>query len=291
MIPLLLSIASSTLIFVIFKLFQRFKIDTFQAIVANYFTAAILGLVLYGDEWKAEALTDTRWMLFAVLGAMLFISLFFIMGKSSQTNGVASTSVAVKMSMAVSLLFMVYAYSEDLSLLKIVGILLAFTGVFLVSSSSSGKNTAREATWMLLVLFIGSGILDFTLNFVQKHELGALSVSLFSAISLGIAGILGFAILLIRLGQRKEKLQFKNILAGIFLGIPNYFSIYLLMLSYKSTGWQDSTVLAITNVSVVLLSALIGFMAFRESSSVKKIIGLVSAILAITTLYIASLIN
>lgn len=287
MIPLVLSIASSTLIFVIFKLFQKFKVNTFQAIVVNYFTAAILGFTLYGNEWNNAILTDTRWIPFAILGSVLFIGLFFIMGKSSQVNGVASTSVAVKMSMAVSLLFMVYAYSEHLSLLKMTGILLAFTGVFLVSSP--GKSSAKEASWMLLLLFIGSGILDFTLNYVQKNELGTLTTSLFSAMSLGTAGIIGFAILLVRTGRGKEKLQLKNIFAGILLGIPNYFSIYLLMLSYKSTGWQDSTVLAITNVSVVLASAIIGFLAFRETTSIKKIIGLASAILAITTLYIASL--
>ncbi|MDG1658691.1 MAG: EamA/RhaT family transporter, partial [Crocinitomicaceae bacterium] len=44
MIALLLSVLSSSLIFVIFKLFARFKIDTFQAIVVNYFMAFIIGV-------------------------------------------------------------------------------------------------------------------------------------------------------------------------------------------------------------------------------------------------------
>ena len=287
MIPLILSIASSTIIFVIFKLFKKYNVDTFQAIVVNYFTAATLGFILYGAQWESGALEDTRWMIYAVVGALLFIGLFFIMAKSSQLNGVASTSVAVKMSMAISLLFMVYIYSEELSVLKISGILLAFIGVFLVSAPS-GKRSGTTAAWMLLVLFIGSGLLDFTLNYVQKNELGVLTSSLFSAISLGMAGVLGFLILLVRIGQGKEKLKLKNVLGGIILGVPNYFSIYLLLLSYKTTGWQDSTVLAITNVSVVLGSAIIGFIAFREDASGKKIIGLVSAILAIATLYIAN---
>lgn len=287
MIPLILSIASSTIIFVIFKLFSRYKIDTFQAIVVNYFTAAALGFFLYGQEWEVGAWQDTRWMFYAVIGAFLFIGLFFIMARSSQANGVASTSVAVKMSMAISLLFMVYMYSEELSLLKITGVFLAFLGVFLVSAPS-GKKGGTSVAWMLLVLFLGSGILDFTLNYVQKNELGALTPSLFSAISLGLAGILGFLILLVRIGQGKEKIRLKNVIGGIILGIPNYFSIYLLLLSYKTTGWQDSTVLAITNVSVVLGSAIIGFISFREDASNKKIIGLVSAILAIATLYIAN---
>ena len=288
MIPLILSIASSTIIFVIFKLFAKFKIDTFQAIVINYFTAAILGFTLYGHQWETDALNDVRWIPFALLAAFLFIGLFFIMAKSSQLNGVASTSVAVKMSMAVSLLFMVYGYSEELSILKIIGILLAFVGVFLVSSPSGKTSGPKGAAWMLLVLFLGSGILDFMLNYVQKNELGVLTPSLFSGIGLGSAGVIGLLILSVRLAQGKEKLKLKNVIGGVLLGVPNYFSIYLLLLSYKSTGWQDSTVLAITNVSVVLVSAIIGFIAFREDSNIKKKFGLLAAILAIATLYIAN---
>lgn len=286
MIPLVLSIASSSLIFVIFKLFDRFKIDTFQAIVFNYFTAFLIGIGLYRHEWNPIALEQPYWIYFAMLAAVLFISLFFIMGISSQRNGVASTSIAVKMSMAISLVFMIVGYSESVSALKLLGILLAFVGVFLVTSSDSGDKS--NAKWMLIALFLGSGALDFLINVVQKHILIDLTPSIFAAIGLGLAGILGFSILLVQMIQGKSKIAGKNILAGIILGVPNYFSIYLLMLSYKSTGWTDSTVLAVTNVSVVLFSAVIGFIVFREQTTQKKIIGLLAAILAIVTLYIAN---
>ena len=95
MIPLLLSVLSSSLIFVLFKLFDKYKIDTFQAIVFNYFTAFLIGFGLYGHEWNPESMVENGWMLYAVISALLFIGLFFIMGRSSQINGVASTSVAV----------------------------------------------------------------------------------------------------------------------------------------------------------------------------------------------------
>jgi len=286
MIPLILSICSSTIIFVIFKLFKLFKIDTFQAIVFNYFTAAAIGLGLYSSEWQVGSLENTQSLYFSILCAFLFIGLFFIMAKSSQVNGVASTSIAVKMSMSISLLLMLIGYSEELSLLKITGITLAFIGVFLVSSPS--EKDKAGASWMLLLLFIGSGALDFLLNFIQKNVLGSMTPAIFTSVGLGSAGIIGSIILIIRLIQKKTKIQFKNILAGIVLGIPNYFSIYLLLLSYRTTGWNDSTVLAITNVSVVLFSAIIGFIIFKETKTTKKIIGLITAILAITTLYIAT---
>lgn len=289
MIPLLLSVLSSSLIFVIFKLFQRYGIDTFQAIVVNYFTAFTIGFTLYGNTWNPACLEQTSWMYYAAFCALLFIGLFLTMGKSSQLNGVASTSIAVKMSMAISLIFMIIGYGESITLLKIAGILLAFVGVYLVSKPSRSENNQTSALWMLIVLFFGSGALDFLLNYVQNTQLGLLSDSLFSAIGFGLAGTLGLCILIVRYIRGSAQFAFKNVIAGIILGIPNYFSIYLLLRSYETTGWDDSTVLAITNVSVVLLSAIIGFTAFKESTTTQKIIGLVSAILAICVLYLAQL--
>ena len=289
MIPLLFSILSSSLIFVIFKLFPRYGINTFQAIVFNYFTAFLCGVLLFGHELKPEAFNSGQWPIFAVLSAILFISLFILMGLSSQKNGVALTSIAVKMSMAISMLFMIMLYREHLSLLKITGILFAFLGVFLVTFSRKESSNVKGALWMLIALFFGSGFLDFVLNYVQKYELNDLTPSLFSAFGFGLAGLIGLAILIVQLVTKKAVFSPRSILAGVILGIPNYFSIYLLIVSYKSTGWTDSTVLAVINVSVVLISALIGFIAFKENVNLRKIIGLVAAIAAIIILYFADL--
>jgi drug/metabolite transporter (DMT)-like permease len=80
----------------------------------------------------------------------------------------------------------------------------------------------------------------------------------------------------------------KNVFAGICLGIPNFFSIYLLITAYSSTGWSDSTVLAVVNVSIVITSAILGFIAFKEALSKQKLLGLVCSILAIGLLYAAN---
>lgn len=290
MIALLFAILSSSLIFVIFKLFTRFGIDTFQAIVFNYFTAFTCGVFLYGHEWNEKALSVGNWPVFAVISAVLFISLFVLMGWSSQRNGVALTSTAVKMSMGMSMLMMIFWYSEGFTILKILGIALAFLGVFLISAGKEESKTEKGAHWMLLVLFFGSGILDFVLNFVQNYELEYLSPSLFSAFGFGLAGCIGAIILLTNIYRKKARFEWKNVLAGVVLGIPNYFSIFLLIVSYQKTGWTDSTVLAINNIAVVIFSALIGFIIFKEGSNMRKIIGLVTSVIAIVLLYLAGIV-
>lgn len=288
MIYLLLSVFSSSLIFVLFKLFPRFQIDTFQAIVFNYFTAFFLGIILYGNAWKSDFLFTGNWPFFACCCALLFISLFILMGISSQKNGVSSTSIAVKMSMAISLIIIIIAYNESLSFFKIAGILCAFIGVFLVTHEKQTERKETSFLWMLIVLFLGSGLLDFLLNYVQKYELTQLPSSLFSAIGFGLAGLIGLVIFSLLLIKKQTVFSYRNIAAGIVLGIPNYFSIYLLIVSYQSTGWNDSTVLAINNVLVVLLAAFVGFSIFHEKVNKQKIVGLITALAAIILLFIAN---
>ena len=290
MISLIFAILCSSCIFVIFKLFERYKIDVFQAIVFNYFTAFLCGILLYGNEWKPSALNNITWFYYAIVAAILFISLFILMGLSSQRNGVAITSVAVKMSMAASVLGMIFIYNESVSLLKVGGISFAFAGVVLVSWQKNGSGIKKQgqSLWMLLVLFFGSGILDLVLNYVQNNELKVLTPSLFSAFGFGMAGIIGLVVFLFQLQQKKARFGFKNVLGGIALGIPNYFSIYLLIKSYEETGWTDSTVIAIINVSIVCIAALTGFLIFKEKLNLTKGLGIVASLLVILLLFIAS---
>jgi drug/metabolite transporter (DMT)-like permease len=287
MIELILAVLFSSGIFAIFKLFVRFQIDTFQAIVFNYFTAALCGFGLYWNTWEPTNLIQISWIPFAFISGILFISLFVILGLSSQRNGVAITSVATKMSMATGILGMIFLYNESVGVLKVVGILSAIIGVVAVSWVKSTNEKGQGAWWMLLLLFFGSGLLDVVLNYAQKNSLGTLTPALFSAFGLAIAGIFGLLILIVQLILGKSKIELKNMLAGVVLGVPNYFSIYLLISSYQSTGWTDSTVLSVINVSVVLISTLIGLIFFQEKINRLKLIGLIFSLSAITLLYFA----
>lgn len=288
MIELISCIICSSLIFVLFKLFPKYKVDTFQAIVFNYFTAAICGTIFFHQEFRGLESYQLITLNYAISCAILFISLFLIMGISAQKNGVSSTSVAVKMSMAISMLAMISYNQESLTILKLSGLAAAILGVVLVSMPDKNEKKGQQTIWMLIILFFGSGLLDFLLNVAQKSKLNGLHPGLFSALGFLMAGVIGSLILVVQIVRKKKKLALKNLIAGVFLGVPNYFSIYLLLAAYQTTGWSDSTVLAIINVSVVILASIIGLMIFSERLNLKKTIGLCFSILAIIILYLSN---
>jgi len=61
-----------------------------------------------------------------------------------------------------------------------------------------------------------------------------------------------------------------------------------LLKSYEVIDFTNSSILAIVNVSVVVFSAVFGFIIFRELFTTKKAIGLIASLLAILSLYFAS---
>jgi drug/metabolite transporter (DMT)-like permease len=281
MISISIAIITVTWIFIIFKSFPKYNINTFQAVVFNYLAAFSCGTLLYGNQITKNIFEHREWMVWALICGALFISLFFMMGKSSQNNGVSLTTVVVKMSMAFSMILMIIIYHEDLTIYKIAAILLALAGIFFLSKEKQNTEKKNNDKILLIILFIGCGLLDFVLNYVQNFKLQHISSPLFSAFGLGLAGVIGCLILIIKSFKSKEKVTINNIIAGILLGVPNYFSIYYLIHSYEVIDLPDSTVLALLNVLSVLASLVVGYFIFKEKITWLKAIGIFSCLVSI----------
>lgn len=106
-------------------------------------------------------------------------------------------------------------------------------------------------------------------------------MALFSTTIFALAGTIGIFILIVQAVMRKLRITGKNILGGIILGIPNYFSIYFLVLALRSEGFESSVVFTLNNVAIVLLSTLLGILLFKERLLPKNWLGILLAIISI----------
>jgi multidrug transporter EmrE-like cation transporter len=68
---------------------------------------------------------------------------------------------------------------------------------------------------------------------------------------------------------------------GIILGIPNYFSIYLLVKSYNTLNLLPHQILSIANVGVVIFTSILGLSLFKEKFTIQKTIGLLLCLAAL----------
>lgn len=287
MIYLVLSVLFATGLFVIFKYFGIYKVDVLKAIVVNYIVAFILGFVFTEKSISILEIHLQPWFYGAMFLGALFVSIFFVMAMTAQRNGVSVTSVAGKMSVVIPILFGVLLYNESVTILKVIGILIALIAVYLASVKDE-KNTAKKAGMLFpILLFFGSGVIDTTLKYVQVNFVPKEEVSVFSGSLFGFAAVFGLMILIYKSIKKREAFGLKNILAGIILGVPNYFSIVFLIKALQTEGFESSTLFTINNVGVVVVSTLVGLLLFKEHFSTKNKIGVILAILGIVLVTIA----
>ena len=174
MIYLLGSIFFSSYLTLSFKVLQRLNINAFQAIVFNYIACVCTGSVVNGSFPVNNENIHSPWFVWALVMGVMFISIFNVIGFTTQKLGVAVASVANKLSMVIPFLFSIYLYNETATALKIAGIVIALAAVILTcypAKKDEGEHKKINELVLILplVLFISSGLLDTLIVYVKNN--------------------------------------------------------------------------------------------------------------------------
>lgn len=288
MLLLLICILFNSYIGVVFKYFEKFEVRTLQAIIINYFVCAITASVMIGKPAVTLEILDKDWLWAAVALGFTFVIVFYLFALSVQKFGVVVASIFQKMSLIAPALIAISFYNESAGGMKIIGIILAILSILVISySKSSNKSSSKDDTKTNLLLwifpigtFVGSCLIDSGLFYVNKTGLASSLDIDFIATLFFFAGVFGLFLVLIDYIKNKTTFRKKEFIAGIALGVPNFFSIYLL-LKVLANGMDASVVFPINNVGILLATALFGLFLFKEKFSTQKIIGFAMAVLAI----------
>ena len=290
MIYLVLSVLTATLLLVIFKLFARFKINILHAIVVNYLVASTCGFMAFEGKLELENIPNYSWFYYTVLLGSFFIGVFILMAITTQRSGLSVVSVATKMSLAIPILFGLLYYKESLGIFKLVGILLAFAAVYLASiKSKDGLIISRRNIIFPLLVFLGSGIIDLSIKFIEDSYVTEDQVPLFSAVVFTSAAVIGILLLVVQGIRGRFKFELRNIVGGIILGIVNYGSLYYLVKALRSDILESSGIFTVNNVAVVMLSTLAGIVLFKEKLLPKNWLGVFLAVLSILLVTLSTL--
>ncbi|MFD1063655.1 EamA/RhaT family transporter [Winogradskyella litorisediminis] len=286
MIYLALSILASTGIFILFKLFKKYNIDTLQAIVVNYITACAAGFLHYNQNINLNSIKNTTWFYAAIGLGFLFIAIFNVMALTAQRNGLSVASVASKMSVIIPVIFGIWVYNEGVGAQKIIGIILALLAVYLSSIKSSrlkAQQKEKATIWLPIILFLGSGTIDTSINYFAPDD----SIPLFSATIFGFAFIIGCAVLLYKSVKFKKYFSPRSIPLGFALGLVNYASIFFLLKALRIEGLESSALFTINNVAIVAISTLVGLLVFGEKISKTNWVGISLALVSIVLVTLA----
>jgi len=290
MFYLLLCILSSTVVLITFKLLNRFSVNNFSAIIINYLAASVAGFFLAKGELSGFYQLGILPILLMVAMGVLFITMFHFLGKSTQTAGVAITSVAAKMSVIIPILVSVLIDPNDkLNAVRLAGILLALIAVLLLVIPRKTEKFKPVKTYLPLIIFLGIGMVDASVKVAQQYFVTNELNPLFNAIVFAMAGITGLLLLPFNTHAAKDFHKFKTWLLGTLLGLANFGSMYFMVAALnhvgsKGTPLEGSVLFGINNLGVVLAGTLVGLLLFGERPSKTNLSGIALSVLAIVIL-------
>ncbi len=281
MIYLIASIISSTAIFILFRWAKNFSINISGLITINYLVASILGLVVFIKFDFAFLKNAGGWVPWSVLLGILFIVIFFFIGHSSQKAGITVTTLANKLSLIFPVLFSLIWFKEQITFINYIGLLLSLIAIFLTIYRKDVKKSNLALIFLPLVIFIGSGISDSIVKLVQALKTQPNQVATFTTFVFATAFLLSLIFSFLKKEKGKKNYTTPTLFIGILLGLANFGSLYFIMESLNKSQLESSLIFAINNMSVVLLSSIIGNLVFNEKLSKINYTGIALAVLSI----------
>ncbi|GAB3720559.1 EamA/RhaT family transporter [Spirosoma lituiforme] len=299
MLFLSLSILLSVCLLVNFRLFPRYEINTFQAIVFNYPVCFLTGWLLLpaGQPFTMDLSQTWTWLSLGL--GVGFILTFLLSGASTQRMGITATSLANNLSLVIPVCFSLFVFrtgsgTSGFDALNSVGLVLAVVAVGLSTYKKepqtanqevfrSGKSGRLGPRILLPVgVFLFYGATNTLINYMNLHYIPSADKTIQVTLTMVLGAVLaGLGMLLVRVVQGKETIQVKNLVGAVTLGVPNFLSFYTLLLALSAFGSNGAFVYPIYNIGVIMLAALLATLFFREKLSTANKIGLGLAVLAI----------
>lgn len=283
MIYLILSIILFTAVFVIMRLYGRFNLDNHQALTWNYATSACIGIIVSASKGTLVSPVSQPWFVFALLTGFSFILTYALIAESSQRSGVTVTSLSSKLSVVIPTLFGIIFLKETLGLTAGIGIVLALTALYLVvGTGKRGKDSEHTVSKGMVLLpvfiFLSTGIGDILMKMTEQTNTSDDMVPMIAFIYF-VSFLFGVMLVAYDLISGKSKWQWKSALGGLVLGTVNFLSTCCI---YRALRTFDNVVFfPVYNIGVVCLSALAGWLLFKEKLTWTNYLGLVIAVIAV----------
>lgn len=280
MMYLIVCILCTSCLGLMFKYFDLKSYALDRIILINYLTCGCIGWFYFQNN--IFTVEKTNWFPYSIILGLLFILGFTFYAKSVVLIGVSLATVVQKLSVVFTVMIAIIL-GDRLTLFQWLGVGLSPLAVYLIFYKPK-KNTPKIKKsnktliylWGIIIISTSIEILFIILN-KMSIQIDAFQLVLTTYVFLS-AFI--FALLFSIFSKSVFKISKIEIVAGILLGIPNFFSIYYLNKALNH-GIPGSILFPILNCSVIIISSGVGILAFNEPVSKQKKLGLIIAIIAL----------
>lgn len=271
-----------------FLLFLSVFTDTFKNIYYNHFGNNVLksdcdailfnavcgaGSVIFflctGCGFKISAFSLVAALAFAVVTALAQYFSLMAMSVGSMSYSVLFTYLG----MLIPTLFGIVAYSQPVSVLQTVGLLMMLFTLYL----GAGVKKGEKINFKWLIFALGSFVMWGLVGVIQQiHQNSSYAgeMNVFLLWSFIFMTLIFSAIYIIMPKQEKNyrlksKVTVLSIISGLIIGAVNLINLYL------SGKLPSIVVFPILNGGVIILSGLAALILFKEKLSKKQYIGMI----------------
>ncbi len=284
MVYLLGSVILTCCFIVLLKYSNNKGLNNFEIITFNYWVCVIVGSFVNGQYPIQLNSALPSWACWAIVVGIFFIITFNLIAFTTQKIGISVASVTHKLSLIIPFIFSIYLYHDQAGILKWIGLVIGLVAVWFACFSAKNDTASSSSllrSIILLALFIISGLSDTLIKYVEKNYLDKTNNNAFLATSFSVAALIGTIGLLYRYLILKKNVQWKAVLAGIGVGIINYFSIWCLIKVLQQYTNNSTTIIPVNNMGIVVLNTIAGAILFKEKLSIANWIGILLSLVAI----------
>lgn len=258
MIYLILAILCSAGVSIFMRASEKYCQGHYGILLMNYVVCVLAGLILTG---RGLTQTDGKGMpvtiVFGVVTGLLYCGSFILLQWNVRKNGVILSSTFMKLGVIVPAVLAVVWFGERPGWNQGLGFILAITAILMIHLEKGKIRTEKAYTIGLLLLLLGGGLGDSMAKFYDVYGnpgLGSFFLMLSFLVSGIISGILVF--------RGREKITKYEVVFGVLIGIPNYFSARFLL-------WALADIPAVItyptySIAAMALIGAAGVLMFRE---------------------------
>lgn len=266
MIFLVLAILSSTAVSLAMRFSNNVEHSLYGKLVCNYVVCSLCAAFFVQTfEWSSATMS------FGLLNGVLLVLGLILMQFSMRLNGIALTSLYGRLGVCIPLIFSIVFFHENPTMLQCVAILLSFFAIYL---SFYQANMDFRLGLSLFAFMLISGLGDTMSKIYQMY--GDTSFSgMYFFVSFCLAGLMSFLVML----YKKQRIHKKEILYGVLIGVPNYFSSYFLLESLRTV--PSIVVYPTYSMMTIVVISICGYILFKETINKEKILTFVLILVSI----------
>lgn len=259
MIFLLLAIFSSSMISILMRVSSDKVSANLSMVATNYLVCSMLGAAYAGFELvvpKVPGFSLTIWL--GLISGVLYLTSLVLFQINTRRHGIVLSSVFMKLGLLVPIVMSVLFFREMPTPSQAAGFCLAVFAIVMINLKSDGRQTGFGIG--LIIMLLLSGGADVMAKVFDVFAPGSLS-SLYLFYTFATACVLCLGLVL----YQKERPGFRELLYGVLIGIPNFFSAKFLLGAL--TKLPAVVVYPSFSVATMLIVTIAGVAVFRERLS------------------------